>query len=166
MKAEDINNENINRHKTDVKNSFEDLQKAIDRLNKYVETLILGSGRKFEKAMIELYKEDLELHGVNPEKIKHRVVVDEKGVTPLKGFEYEVNFYEANDKEVYLFKFLIEGDSDSVIQLLNRKRLFESMGKKVTKMFLVCHVISKKDKELAEKNGITVITDQVIRKSK
>jgi len=32
-------------------------------------------------------------------------------------------------------------------------------------MFLVCHVISKKDKDLAEKNGITVIAGEVIGKS-
>ena len=118
-----------------------------------------------KKLMMELYKEELELHGVNVKKIKRKVIVDEKGVTGLKGWEYEVNFYEVSDSEVYVLKFTIEGDKDSVIELLHRKLLFESMGKKVTKKFLVCHVISKGDKGLAEKYGVTVIAKEVIGKS-
>jgi len=159
VKTEDSNKQ------TTSKNPFEDLEKAIDRLDKYIQTLDLGTGRKFEKLMVEIYKEELESHGVNPEKIKRRVIVDERGVTALKGFEYEVNFYEVNEGEVYIFKFTIEGDKDSVVQLLNRKLLLESMGKKVTKMFLVCNVISKKDKKFAEKNGVTVIAGEVKEKS-
>ena len=149
----------------DYNKQIDDLKKAIDRLSMYIETLILGSGRKFERLMKEIYKEELESHGVDVKKIKRKVIVDEKGVTALKGFEYEVYFYEVSDSEVYIFKFTIEGDKDSVIQLLNRKLLLESMGKKVTKMFLVCHVIEEEDKELAEKYGVTVIAGQVIGKS-
>jgi len=115
--------------------------------------------------MMEIYKEELEAHGVDIKEIRRKVLVDKKGVTGLKGWEYEVNFYEANDNEVYIFKFTIEGDKDSVKQLLDRKLLFESMEKKVTKMFLVCHVIKGEDKELAEKYGVTVIAKEVIRKS-
>ena len=104
MKTEDSNKQATS------KSSFEDLEKAIDRVDKYIQTLDLGTGRKFEKLMMEIYKEELESHGVNPEKIKRRVIVDEKGVTALRGFEYEVNFYE-----VYIFKFTIEGDKDSIV---------------------------------------------------
>jgi len=45
--------------------------------------------------------------------------------------------------------------------LKDRKTMFESMGRKVIKMFLVCNAIRKKDLEKAEKRGIIVITGQV-----
>jgi len=109
--------------------------------------------------------ENLERNGVNLDKIKHGVFVDEKGVTGLKGWEYEVDFYEVADNEVYIFGAKNKGDKDAIKQLLDRKLLLESKGKKVTKMFLLCYVISKKDKELAEKLGITVIAGEVEDKS-
>ena len=141
---------------------IEDLKRAIDKFDKYIETLILGSGCKFEKLIMEIYKEELESYGVDVKKIKHEVIVDEKGVTGLKGWEYEVNFYEANDNEVNIFEFVIEGDKDSVKQLLDRK--LESMGKRVIKMFLVCHVIDEEDKGLTEKYGVTVIAKEAMGK--
>jgi len=115
---------------------------------------------------MELYKEALELHGVDLIKVKHGVIVDEKGVTGQKGWEYEVDFYEVTDSEVYLFEVKTRGDKDSVKQLLDRKLAFKSLGKKVTKMFLVCNVISEKDKEFAEKHNVTVIAGEVKRKSR
>ena len=47
--------------------------------------------------MIELYKEAPELHGVDPDKVKHGIIVDEKGVTEVKDLEYGGDFYEVTD---------------------------------------------------------------------
>lgn len=146
-------------------NTKDDLKKSIDKLDKRFETFASRSGHKVEKAMMELYKEALELHGVDPNKVQHGEIIDEKGVAGQKGWRYEVDFYEVIDGEVYIFEVKTRGDKDAIKQFLDRKSVFESQGKKVTKMFLVCQVISKKDKDLAEKNGITVITGEVKEKS-
>jgi len=127
-----------------------------------VGTYTSRSGRDLEKTMLELYKEALELHGVDPNKVKHGYIVDEKGVTGHKGLEYEVDFYEVTDSEVYVFEVKTYGDKGAVEQLLDRKLLFESQGKKVTKMFLVCNVIEEEDKKYAEQQGITVIAGTVV----
>jgi len=147
-------------------NTREELKKSIDKLDKRIETFTSRSGHKAEKAMMELYKEALELHGVDPNKVQHGEIVDEKGVAGQKGWRYEVDFYEVTDNEIYIFEVKTRGDRDAIKQLLDRKSVFESQGKKVTKMFLVCHVISEKDKELAEEYGITVIAGEVKGKSK
>jgi len=110
----------------------------------------------------ELYKKALELHGIDPSRVRHGEIVDEKGVIGRKGNKYEVDFYEVNGDEVYVFEVKTNGDKAAVEQLLVRKLLFESLGKRVSRMFLICNVINKKAKEFAEQNDITVIAGSVV----
>ena len=42
--------------------------------------------------MMELYKEALELHGVDPNKVRHGGIVDEKGVTGQKVGDMRLTF--------------------------------------------------------------------------
>ncbi|BAK54805.1 endonuclease NucS [Sulfurisphaera tokodaii] len=73
-----------------------------------------------------------------------------------------MDFYETND---YIYIFEIKNlcdDTAAIEQLENRKEAFEENfpGKKI-KMFLVCNSIQDKIKELAESEGIVVITGNV-----
>jgi len=139
-----------------------DMQSSINRLQDQVGRYTSRSGHRVERTMMELYKEALKLHGVDPDKVKHGYIVDDKGVIDQQGDKYEVDFYEVTDGEVYIFEVKTNGDRGAIEQLVIRKKLFESQGKKVTKMFLVCHVINKKAKKLADQKGITVIAGSVV----
>jgi len=141
---------------------LENMQKSIDKLQTQVGTYTFRSGHRMERTMMEPYKEALKLHGVDPDKVKHGYIIDEKGVIDQKGDKYEVDFYEVTDNEVYLFEVKTLGDRGAVEQLIIRKKIFESQGKKVTKMFLVCNVIDRKTKKLAEQKNITVIAGSVV----
>jgi len=156
-------------HESKVENVLQDhtqkltaIQKSIKRLQHEVGTYTSRSGLKLEKAVRELYKKALELHGIDPSRVQHGEIVDEKGVIGRKGSKYEVDFYEVADNEVYVFEVKTKGDIAAVEQLLVRRLLFESLGKRVSRKFLVCNVIDKKAKEFAEQNDITVIAGSVV----
>jgi len=151
---------------TNVEGKLQTIEKSIVGLERVIGTYTSMSDHEFEKTMMELYKEALEIHGVDPNKVKHGKIIDERGVTGHKGLEYKVDFYEVTDSEVYVFEVKTYGDKGAVEQLLDRKLLFESQGKKVTKMFLVCHVIDEQDKKFTEQYGVIVITGEVKRKLK
>jgi len=177
IKVNDLDNKvnAIDKKVTNLENDVTELKKEtksngekIDTVSTQIERLSISlnaftsrSGHYIERAMMNLYKKALELHGVDPDKVKHGFIVDEKGVTRHKGEKYEVDFYEVNDGEIYLFEVKNFGDEGAMDQLEDRKAIFESMGKKVIKMFLVCNAIRKNDLERAEKRGIIVITGQV-----
>jgi len=133
------------------------MQKSINKLQTQV-----GTGHRVERTMMEPYKEALKLHGIDPDKVKHGEIVGEKGIIDQKGDKYEVDFYEVTDNEVYIFEVKTLGDKGAIEQLIIRKKIFESQGKKVTKMFLVCNVIDRKTKKLAEQKNITVIAGSVV----
>jgi len=138
------------------------VQESINELKSEVGRYTFRSGRGVERTMMELYKEALKLHGVDPNKVQHGYIVDEKGVIGRAGSKYEVDFYEITDGEVYIFEVKTNGDKGAVEQLLVRKKIFESLGKKVTKMFLVCHVVSRRAKKFADENDVTVIAGSEI----
>ncbi|BFI76002.1 hypothetical protein [Sulfurisphaera ohwakuensis] len=147
---------------------IEELVKSIGEFKDYVDKrftrleIIFNSftsraGHHIERTMLELYKEGLILHGINASNIKHGFIESKK-----KGKKYEVDFYETND---YIYIFEIKNlcdDTAAIEQLENRKEAFEENfpGKKI-KMFLVCNSIQDKIKELAESEGIVVITGNV-----
>ncbi|MCI2414769.1 MAG: DUF3782 domain-containing protein [Candidatus Aramenus sp.] len=119
------------------------------------------AGRYIEKTIMELYKEALKLHGVDPSKVKHGKIVDEKGIV-YKGRTYEVDFYETNDY-VYLFEVKNFADEGAIEQLEIREKLFASMYNKPVKKFLIANTIEAKVKREAEERGITVIAGLVVK---
>ncbi|EWG06651.1 MAG: hypothetical protein ASUL_08559 [Candidatus Aramenus sulfurataquae] len=119
------------------------------------------AGRHIEKTIMELYKEALKLHGVDPSKVKHGKITDEKGIV-YKGRTYEVDFYETNDY-VYLFEVKNFADEGAIEQLDIREKLFTSMYNKPVKKFLIANTIEAKVKREAEQRGITVIAGLVVK---
>lgn len=145
---------------------LDSIDKRVRRMELTYTSFYSRAGHYIEKTMMELYKEALKTHGVDPDKVKYGKIVDELGVAGRKGKEYEVDFYEVNDNEIYLFEVKNYGDEGAIYQLQKRKAVFESLGKKVTKMYLVCNMTSDKEKEEMESEGIVVIAGVVTPTSK
>ena len=78
---------------TDIEKQLETQGSSINRLERVLGIYTSRSGRDFEKTMMELFKEALELLGVNPDKVKYGAIEDEKGVTKNKGLKYEVDLF-------------------------------------------------------------------------
>jgi tetratricopeptide (TPR) repeat protein len=149
--------------------AIETLQKAIIKLNKEVKKLSIevGSftsraGKGMERTMLKLYKKALELHGVDPKKVIHGIIIDEEGVIE-KGRTFEVDFYETNDY-VYVFEIKNLADKGAYDQIIIRKKLFSSKYKnKYIKIFLVANFIEEEVKKKLEEEGIEIIASYVIK---
>ncbi|QGA53860.1 hypothetical protein GFS03_04340 [Sulfolobus sp. E5-1-F] len=144
---------------------IEELTKAFLKLKVSFESFTSRAGIHVQRTLMELYKEALKLHGVDPSSVKHGYIVDEVGVIE-KGRKFEVDFYETND-EIRLFEVKNLGDTDGIEQLIVRKKILESKGtKKQIKMYLVCNSIPKKVLLKAKKEGIIVIAGDVLGERK
>jgi len=118
------------------------------------------AGRGLERAMLNLYKKALVLHGADPKKVVHGRVVDTLGVVE-KNRIFEVDFYETND-QVYLFEVKNYADEAVIDQVLNRWKVFSSLYTKPVKIFVVANYVEREVKEELEKEGVEVIASQVV----
>ncbi|BDC17520.1 hypothetical protein [Acidianus sp. HS-5] len=148
--------------------AIEALQKAVLKLSREVKKLSMevGSftnraGKGMEKTMLKLYKKALELHGVDPSKVMHGMIVDESGVIE-KGRSFEVDFYDTDDF-VYVFEIKNLADRGAYDQIIIRKKLFSAKYKdKKIRIFLVANFIDKGVKRKLEKEGIEIIASHVV----
>ncbi|XDF45004.1 hypothetical protein AB1303_02845 [Saccharolobus solfataricus] len=140
---------------------IEELTKAFLMLKVSFDSFTSRAGIYVQRTLMELYKEALKSHGVDPSNVKHGYIVDDIGVIE-KGRRFEVDFYETND-EIRLFEIKNLGDMDGIEQLIVRRRILESKGnKKQIKMYLVCNSIPKKVLLKAKKEGIVVIAGNIL----
>ncbi|MCG3109189.1 hypothetical protein L3N51_01479 [Metallosphaera sp. J1] len=115
-------------------------------------------GVHMERAMLNLYREALLLHGINPSGVKHGEIEDEKGLI-VKGRKFEIDFYEEGER-IYVFEIKTNCSKDDLDQLIVRRKLVEnssSLGGKEIIPYLVCNVISRRLMRMAEEDGIRVI---------
>lgn len=134
--------------------------KAIERINISFSTFTSRSGHYIERTIMNLYKEALELHGIDSSKVTHGVIEDTEGIVH-KGRKYEIDFYETNGV-IYLFEIKNHADEGAIEQLEIREKILSSLHKKPIKKFLVANSIEKRIKRRAERRGITVIAGIVI----
>ncbi|MCI2415722.1 MAG: hypothetical protein MPF33_10870 [Candidatus Aramenus sp.] len=140
--------------------AIEALQKAILKLSTEIGAFTNRAGKGLERAIMNVYREALKLHGVDPSNVKHGKIKDTIGVVD-KDKEFEVDFYETDDY-VYVFEVKNYADEGVLEQMRNRVKLFSAIYKKPVKFFIVSNYIEKDVKEEAEKEGAIVITSQVI----
>ncbi|BBD73517.1 hypothetical protein HS1genome_1906 [Sulfodiicoccus acidiphilus] len=158
-----------------LQRAVEEHSKVIERHSKVIEELVFSfkqlkvsidsftsrAGIHAQKTIMELYREALKLHGVDPSNVKHGVVEDIAGVIE-KGRKYEVDFYETDDY-VYVFEVKNLADEGAIEQLLIRRKVLGSQTPKEVKLFLVSNSIEEAIRRQARKEGITVIAGHVIR---
>jgi len=118
------------------------------------------AGHYIERTIMELYKEALSLHGIDPSAVRHVTIIDEKGVVS-KGRKFEVDFYETDDA-IYVFEVKNFADEGAVEQLEIREKVFQSLYQKPIRLFLIANTIEEEIKETAESMGITVIAGLVV----
>jgi len=128
---------------------------SIERLNISFSSFTTRGGHYIERTIMEVYKEALKLHGIDPSNVTHTTIIDNIGIVQ-KGRKYEVDFYESNDA-IYVFEIKNFGDEGAIEQLEIREKIFRSMYNKPVKLFLIANSIEKSVKEEAEKLGIKVI---------
>ncbi len=112
-----------------------------------------------KKTILESYKEELELYGIDISKVIH-TTIDDPGIIQ-KSIKYDVDFYETNDA-IYVLVIKNIADEGAVEQLEIREKIFKLIYNKPIKLFLIANSIDKSDKEKAEKVGITVIAGIVV----
>ncbi|EWG06517.1 MAG: hypothetical protein ASUL_09079 [Candidatus Aramenus sulfurataquae] len=140
--------------------AIEGLQNAVLKLSTEIGAFTNRAGKGLERSIMNVYKEALKLHGVDPSNVKHGKIKDTMGVVD-KDKEFEVDFYETDDY-VYVFEVKNYADEGVLEQMRNRVKLFSAIYKKPVKFFIVSNYIEKDVKEEAEKEGAVVITSQVI----
>lgn len=135
------------------------MNENIARLNITVNSFTGRAGVYMERTMLELYREALRIHGVDPSRVKKVVVEDKTGVV-AKGRRYEVDMVE-EDGVTYLFEIKNYADSGALEQIDVRRRILEAEGRKV-KVYLVANMVEDRVKREAEAQGITVIAGTVV----
>jgi len=135
-------------------------RKEIERLRISFDSFTSRAGRYIERTIMEVFKEALVIHGIDPSKIEHGKIIDEVGIIK-KGREYEVDFYET-DGIIYIFEVKNFADEGALEQLEVRRKLFQAKYNKPVKAYLICNSIEKHVKEMMEKEGIIVITGHII----
>ncbi|AZF84822.1 hypothetical protein [Saccharolobus solfataricus] len=136
------------------------LAKSQKRLSIELGSFTSSAGKGLERAMLKLYKKSLELHGVDPKRVKHGNIVDTVGIIE-KGRSFEVDFYETNDY-IYVFEIKNFSDKDVIDQVFVRKKLFSVLYNKPLKVFVVTNYIERDVKEKLEKEGVEIIASHVI----
>ncbi|BDC17788.1 hypothetical protein HS5_06780 [Acidianus sp. HS-5] len=136
------------------------LRKEQKRLSIEIGSFTRRAGRGMERAMLNLYKKALQLHGADPKRVVHGKVTDTQGVIE-KGRIFEVDFYETDDY-VYVFEIKNYADEDTVDQIFIRKKLFSALYNKPLKVFVVANYIDKEVKEELEKEGVEIIASYVV----
>lgn len=136
------------------------LAKSQKRLSIELGSFTSRAGKGLERAMLKLYKKSLELHGVDPKRVKHGNIVDTVGIIE-KGRSFEVDFYETNDY-IYVFEIKNFSDKDVIDQVFVRKKLFSVLYNKPLKVFVVTNYIERDVKEKLEKEGVEIIASHVI----
>ena len=112
----------------------------------------MRAGKGIERIVLKVYKEALELHGVDPSKVAHRVIVDDIG-TVSKGRAYEAGFYENGDY-VYVFEVKDFADEDTLGQIDIRRKLFSAKySNKRGKTSFVENFVSKEIKGRVREGG-------------
>ena len=139
---------------------IEGLQKEMTKLSTEIGGFTSRAGKAIERTILNIYKEALLLHGVDPTNVKHGKIKDTLGVVD-KDKEFEVDFYETDDY-VYVFEVKNYADEAVLEQMRNRVKLFSALYKKPVKFFIVANYVEKSVKEEAEKEGATVIASYVI----
>jgi chromosome segregation ATPase len=139
---------------------IEGLQKEMTKLSTEIGGFTSRAGKAIERTILNIYKEALLLHGVDPTNVKHGKIKDTLGVVD-KDKEFEVDFYETDD---YVYEFEVKNYADEAVleQMRNRVKLFSALYKKPVKFFIVANYVEKSVKEEAEKEGATVIASYVI----
>jgi len=135
-------------------------RKEIERLRISFDSFTSRAGRYIERTIMEVFKEALVIHSIDPSKIEHGKIIDEVGIIK-KGREYEVDFYET-DGIIYIFEVKNFADEGALEQLEVRRKLFQAKYNKPVKAYLICNSIEKHVKEMMEKEGIIVITGHII----
>ncbi|MBP1358144.1 MAG: hypothetical protein JZD40_06650 [Sulfolobus sp.] len=110
--------------------------------------------------MMLLYKEELELYGIDISKVTHGSIVDTLGII-RKGMEFKVNFYETND-HIYLLEIRNYAGNDTYEHIFIRKKLISALSNKPLKVFLVANFVEDKVKEKLEKEQVIVIAGTVV----
>ncbi|AHC52039.1 hypothetical protein SUSAZ_08990 [Sulfolobus acidocaldarius SUSAZ] len=143
-----------------LSNDIKEVSKLTIKLSTEIGSFTNRAGKGLEKTIMMVYKEALELHGIDPEKVKHGNIVDTIGVID-KGRIFEVDFYETNDY-VYVFEIKNFADEGALEQMVVRKKLIPQLFNKPVKLFLVANYVDKKVKEELEKEGVTIISSMVV----
>jgi chromosome segregation ATPase len=139
---------------------IEGLQQAILKLSTEIGGFTMRAGKGLEKAIMNIYKKALELHGIDPDKVRHGRIKDVLGVVD-KDKEFEVDFYETNDY-VYVFEVKNYADEGVLEQMRNRIKLFSALYKKPIKFFIIANYIERSIKEEAEREGAITIASYVL----
>ncbi|QKR00691.1 hypothetical protein GWK48_10095 [Metallosphaera tengchongensis] len=137
-----------------------ELDKLMIKLSTEVGSFTNRAGKGLEKTIMMIYKEALELHGVDPDKVKHGNIIDTLGIID-KGRIFEVDFYETNDY-VYVFEIKNFADEGALEQMVVRKKLIPQLFNKPVKLFLVANYIDMKVKKELEKEGVTIISSMTV----
>ncbi|WP_062368145.1 hypothetical protein, partial [Sulfolobus acidocaldarius] len=143
-----------------LSNDIKEVSKLTIKLSTEIGSFTNRAGKGLEKTIMMVYKEALELHGIDPNKVKHGNIVDTLGIID-KGRIFEVDFYETNDY-VYVFEIKNFADEGALEQMLVRKKLVPQLFNKPVKLFLVANYVDKKVKEELEKEGVTIISSMVV----
>ncbi|AWR95488.1 hypothetical protein [Acidianus brierleyi] len=140
--------------------AIEKLQNAIFRLSTEIGAFTNRAGKGLEKSIMNIYREALKLHGIDPSNVKHGKIKDTLGIID-KDKEFEVDFYETDDY-VYVFEVKNYADEGVLEQMRNRIKLFSALYKKPIKFYIISNFIEKSVKEEAEKEAAIIITSHVV----
>lgn len=141
-------------------NKLDNITIELKKIRISLDSFTSRAGHHVERTIMELYKEALKIHGIDPSYVKHGYVEDTVGIIQ-KGRKYEIDFYETDDV-INLFEVKNLCDEEAIEQVEIRIKLLSSQSNKKIKPYLVCNSIFDRVKEEAEKEGIIVIAGNVI----
>ncbi|MHA1266814.1 MAG: hypothetical protein ACTSRS_16375 [Candidatus Helarchaeota archaeon] len=138
-----------------VINSIKDLTLSVSRIES-------KEGILFEKTVLELMKETLQLENIDPSKIRKEYLYDLKGVVFHRDYATDIDVLVENDN-LYLVEVKATANRQDVEHFLQNIRLYEQVtGKKVTRPLLIALRIFLDAKGIADRYGIRVIAGTIM----
>jgi len=148
--------------------AIESMQQTLERhdqlllkLATEIGSFTMRAGKGLERAILNVYKEAMRIHGIDVDRVVHGKIRDTMGVVD-KDKEFEVDFYETDDY-VYVFEVKNYADEGVVEQMRNRVKLFSALYRKPVKFYVVANFVEGKVKEEVEREGATVIASNVVQ---
>lgn len=157
MKAMDRRSEVVDRRFEVVDRRFEELIRSIKHLTHSVSRIESKGGVLFEKTVMELMKETLQLENISPEKIRKEILTDATGEIFFPNYSTDIDVL-IEDSNTYLIEVKSTAEPEDVAHFIQNAKLFEKIkAKHPTQLILIALRISLTAKMLAESQQMRVI---------
>ncbi|MEX2728258.1 MAG: hypothetical protein Q6353_013460, partial [Candidatus Sigynarchaeum springense] len=140
---------------------FEAMDKRFDKIDATLLVMQNKTGTELERLILGIMQTTLQMHNVDPAKLRKEPLVDKEGVVFASEYSTDIDVL-VEDGNVYLVEVKATADNRDVQHLLDKARLYEHLARrKISGLLLVTLRINRVNHDFAVRKGIRVIAGEI-----